>query len=401
MGAVATTLYAGVFAARRGLSSTVGAVSQLGRIEFSEDNKPLVKDALPITSLDDIVFGAWDCFDLDAFDAAVHANVLSAKDLLPLEKEMRSIKPMPAYIDRDWVKNLEGTGHVKNVKTKWDAAQALIKDIETFKKDNNCERVVMVWTASTEAYRELTDSHKNVKNFEAGLKANDASISPSQVYAYAALSARIPFANGTPCLSADNPAMHELAMENKVPVCGKDFKTGQTLLKTILAPGLKHRMLGMSGWFSTNILGNRDGEVLNDPESFKSKEISKRAVLESILEPERNPELYGELYHKICINYYPPRGDDKEAWDNIDIFGWMNYPMQIKVDFLCKDSILAAPLALDLALFMDLAHRAEARGTQEWLNFYFKAPMTDDDRPVNDLFKQHDEMMATLKSWVK
>ena len=399
MGAVATTTYAGVMAARRGLTSPVGSLTQLGRLDLGS-HKPLMKEALPLATLDDIVFGAWDPYGNNAFDAAVHANVLSAKDLLPLEEELRAIKPMPAVIDRDWVKNLEGSGNVKSFKSKWDAAQAITDDIAKFKDDNGCDRLVMIWTASTEAYREPGKVHASVAAFEKGLKENDPAISPSQVYAYAAIRSRVAFANGTPSVTVDTPAFHELAMEHQVPLCGKDFKTGQTLLKTILAPGLKARMLGLNGWFSTNILGNRDGEVLEDPEAFKAKEISKREVLESILEPELHEELYKNYYHKVRINYYPPRGDDKEAWDNIDIFGWMNYPMQIKVDFLCRDSILAAPLVLDITLLMDLAQRAGARGTQTWLNFYFKAPMTNGERPINDLFVQHAQLQETLRSWV-
>jgi len=362
MGAVATTTYAGVFAARRGTAAPVGALSELGRLDLGNGKKPLIKDILPLAGLQDLVFGTWDPYGHDAFEAAVEANVLSAKDLLPLEEEMRSIKPMKAVIDRNWVKRLEGSGNVKVTKSKWDAAQTLIEDIQRFKAENSCDRLVMIWTASTEAYKEPGAVHQSVTDFEKGLKEDNAEISPSQIYAYAALKERVPFINGTPSVTIDNPAFHELAMEYGVPLAGKDFKTGQTLLKTILGPGLKARMLGLSGWFSTNILGNRDGEVLEDPESFKSKEISKKQVLESILESDLYPELYKDAYHKVRINYYPPRGDDKEAWDNIDIFGWMNYPMQIKVDFLCKDSILAAPLVLDLTRFMDLAHRAGARG---------------------------------------
>jgi myo-inositol-1-phosphate synthase len=397
---VATTLYAGVLAARKNLVAPVGSLTQLGRLDVGDD-KPMIKDVLPLASLNDIVFGAWDPYGISAYEAAVEAKVLSHKDMLAVQDELKAIRPMSAVLDRDWVKKVEGNGNVKNVKTKWDAALALMDDIASFKEKNKLDRMVMVWTASTEAYRPLQAVHQSVSAFEKGLRENDPNISPSQIYAYAAIKSRVPFANGTPSLTVDVPAMRELAMEQKVPLCGKDFKTGQTLLKTILAPGFKSRMLGVRGWFSTNILGNRDGEVLDDPESFKSKEISKREVLDSILEPDRYPDLYAGHYHKVRIEYYPPRGDDKEAWDNIDIFGWMGYPMQIKVDFLCKDSILAAPLALDLALFMDLAHRKGQRGTQTWLNFYFKAPMVDEGKPENDLFKQHEKLNAVLKSWIE
>ena len=302
------------------------------------------------------------------------AGVLQPKDLESVGDELRTIQPMPAVFSSDWVKRLEGFDQVKSAPNKMDQAELLMEDIERFRTEHHCERLVMVWCGSTEAYHEPAPVHRDLATFEAGLKQNDPEISPSQIYAYAALQSEVPFANGAPNLSVDLPAMEELAALRGVPICGKDFKTGQTLLKTMIAPGLKARMLGIRGWYSTNILGNRDGEVLEDPESFRSKEVSKLGVLETILQPEVYPELYGDLYHLVRINYYPPRGDDKEGWDNIDIFGWLNYPMQIKIDFLCKDSILAAPIVLDLALFMDLAARAGSSGIQEWLSFYFKSP---------------------------
>ncbi|MEE8409133.1 MAG: inositol-3-phosphate synthase, partial [Myxococcota bacterium] len=376
-----------------------GSLTQMGRIEH-DGEESLLADVLPTAKLDDVVFGGWDPFDADAFDSAVNAGVLSAKDLLPLEEEMRTIKPMKAVFDRDWVKNLEGTGNVKRERTKWDQAQALREDIQRFKDENRLDRTVMVWCASTEAYRAPTDVHRDLKAFEKGLKDDDANISPSQIYSYAALRERVPYANGAPNVSAEVPALLEMAQEYGVPVSGKDFKTGQTLMKTILAPGLKKRLLGLNGWFSTNILGNRDGEVLDDPESFKSKEVTKLGVLDSLLEPEKYPDLYGDMYHKVRINYYPPRGDDKEGWDSVDIFGWMGYPMQIKINFLCKDSILAAPIVLDLALLMDLAGRADQRGIQEWLGFYYKSPMFT-GRQENDLFAQHDVLMDTLRNWIR
>ncbi|MBI5509400.1 MAG: inositol-3-phosphate synthase [Deltaproteobacteria bacterium] len=403
MGAVATTFFAGVHAIRKDLAQPIGSLTQMGHIRLGKrtDNRnPLIKDLVPLASLDDVVFGGWDPISDNAYEAAMHAGVLTEKDLAPHKKELSALKPMPAVFDKDWVKKLENTDNVKKGKSKAELAEALRDDIRTFKRDNKCNRVVMVWCASTEAYRDLSASHLSVKAFEAGLKKNDPQISPSQIYAYAALMEGVPYANGAPNLSVDVPAMVELAREKRVPICGKDFKTGQTLMKTVLAPGFKARLLGLSGWFSTNILGNRDGEVLDDPESFKSKEVSKLSVLETILQAEAYPTLYKDLFHKVRINYYPPRGDNKESWDNIDIFGWMGYPMQIKLNFLCRDSILAAPIVLDLALFIDLAGRAGKRGIQEWLSFYFKSPQVAEGLyPEHDLFIQQTKLKNTLRHW--
>jgi myo-inositol-1-phosphate synthase len=400
MGAVATTTYAGVFAMRRGLAKPIGSLTQMGHIRLGKrtaKRNPLVKDFVPLAGLEDLVFGGWDPIPDNAYQAAVKAGVLEARDLEPIRAELEAIRPMPAVFDQSYVKRLDGP-NVKKGASKWDLAQQLIADIDRFKEENGCDRLVMVWCASTEAYREPTDAHKSLRAFEAALKKSDPAIAPSQIYAYAALTRGVPFANGAPNLTVDTPALMELAMEKRVPVCGKDFKTGQTLMKTILAPGFKARLLGMNGWFSSNILGNRDGEVLDDPDSFKSKEVSKLSVLETILQPDQYPDLYGKLYHKVRIHYYPPRGDNKEGWDNIDIFGWMGYPMQIKVDFLCRDSILAAPIVLDLALFSDLARRSGMSGIQEWLSFYFKSPQTAAGLyPEHDIFIQLMKLKNTLR----
>ena len=402
MGAVATTFYAGVLAVRRERALPIGSLTQMGHIRLGKrtDNRsPLIKDFVPLAGLNDIVFGGWDPFPDNAFEAAVQAGVLGAADLFPLKDELETIKPMPAVFDRAYVRNIDGP-NVKTGETKMDLARQLMEDMRRFQAENECGRLVVVWCGSTEIYEEPTAVHQSVEAFESGLRNSDPAIAPSQIYAYAALSLGIPFANGAPNLTVDFPAMEELAQRNGVPVCGKDFKTGQTLMKTILAPGLKARMLGIRGWFSTNILGNRDGEVLDDPDSFKTKEVSKLGVLETILQPELNPELYGDLYHKVRINYYPPAGDNKEGWDNIDIVGWLGYPMQIKVDFLCRDSILAAPIVLDLALFMDLAKRAGQKGIQEWLSFYFKSPQTAPGLyPEHDLFIQQTKLKNTLRHW--
>jgi myo-inositol-1-phosphate synthase len=403
MGAVATTTYAGVFSVRKGLAKPIGSLTQMGHIRLgkrTEKRNPLVKEFVPLADLDALVFGGWDPIPDNAYQAALKAGVLEERHLLPVRDELEALRPMPAVFDQTYVKKLDGP-NVKNGASKWDLAQQLMEDIDRFKAENRCDRVVMVWCGSTEAYRELGEPHRSLQAFEAGLKRSDPAIAPSQIYAYAALRKAVPYANGAPNLTVDVPALIELAMEQRVPICGKDFKTGQTLLKTILAPGFKARLLGMSGWFSTNILGNRDGEVLDDPESFKSKEVSKLGVLETILQPAEYPDLYQNLYHKVRINYYPPRGDNKEGWDNIDIFGWMGYPMQIKVDFLCRDSILAAPIVLDLALFMDLAQRAGQRGIQEWLSFYFKSPQVAPDLyPEHDLFIQQIKLKNTLRHWM-
>jgi myo-inositol-1-phosphate synthase len=368
--------------------------------ERSEGRNPLIRDFVPITPLDDIVFGGWDPISPNALEAARTCGVLDERDLGPVSGELEGVVTMDAVFDQRWVSRLEGT-RVKTETNKWELAQALIADIEAFRIENDCERLVAVWCGSTEAYQEPTDVHASVAAFEQGLRDSDDNISPSQIYAYALISSGVPLANGAPNLSVDIPAMIELAEKRGVPIAGKDFKTGQTLMKTILAPGFKARMLGLRGWYSTNILGNRDGEVLDDPENFKTKETSKLGVLDTLLQPEEYPDLYGNIDHVVRINYYPPRGDNKEGWDAIDIFGWMGYPMQIKVDFLCRDSILAAPLVLDLALFMDLAARAGQSGVQEWLSFYFKAPQPVGDLPPeHDIFIQQTKLKNTLRRWM-
>jgi myo-inositol-1-phosphate synthase len=401
MGAVATTLYAGVLAARQGLTSPIGSLSQMGTMNDATGNERKINELVSIATLDDIVFGGWDPISPNALEAAQTAGVLKSEDLAPLSRELEGIVAMDAVFDKRWVSRLEGT-RVKHGENKYELAMQIIDDIERFKVEHTLDRVVMVWCGSTEAYQEPTAVHDSVVAFEEGLKNNDPNIAPSQLYAYAALVSGVPYANGAPNLTVDLPCMIELSQERGVPICGKDFKTGQTLMKTILAPGLKVRSLGLRGWYSTNILGNRDGEVLDAPENFKTKEVSKLGVLDSILRPDVNPELYGNIDHVVRINYYPPAGDNKEGWDNIDIFGWMGYPMQIKVNFLCRDSILAAPLVLDLALFMDLAQRAGASGLQDWLSFYFKAPQhpEDDTQLNNDIFVQHDKLLAQLNEWV-
>ena len=400
LGAVSTTFVAGVEAIKRGLAAPVGSLTQMGTIRLGKrtDNRsPKIKDLVPLADLNDIVFGAWDIFHDNAFDAAMNAGVLE-KDLLnQVSEQLASLKPMPAVFEQNFVKRLHGE-NVKTGKNKMELAELLIADIARFKAENNCERLVMVWAASTEIFLEESEVHATIESFEKALYDSDAAIAPSMIYAYAAIKSGVPFANGAPNLSVDIPALTKLAEQNRVPICGKDFKTGQTLMKTIIAPGLKSRMLGLDGWYSTNILGNRDGEVLDDPENFKTKEESKLSVLEHILQPEVHPDLYGNFSHVVRINYYPPRGDNKEGWDNIDIFGWLGYKMQIKIDFLCRDSILAAPLALDLALFMDLAQRARMRGVQEWLSFYFKAPQTAPGLyPEHDIFIQLMKLKNTLR----
>jgi len=404
MGAVATTFYAGVIAARKGVADPIGSLTQMGHIRLgkrTEDRNPLIGDFAPIASLQDLVFGGWDPISDNAYEAAKWAGVLSPEHLEAVGDELKKIEPMKAVFSHDWVKLLEGVDHVKTGESTMDLAEQLIADIERFRTDNGCDRVVMVWCGSTEAYRAPSAIHESLEVFEEALRNSDPNIAPSQVYAYAALKTSTPYANGAPNVSADVPAMLELAAQTGTPIAGKDFKTGQTLIKTILAPGFKARLLGVQGWFSTNILGNRDGEVLDDRESFRAKEITKAGVLDQILQPEVYPQLYGNMYHKIRINYYPPRGDNKEGWDNIDIFGWMGYPMQIKVDFLAKDSILAAPIVLDLALFMDLASRAGQKGIQEWLSFYFKSPQAAPELyPENDLFIQLIKLKNTLRHWM-
>lgn len=404
IGAVTTTLLAGVFAARKGLAQPLGSVTQIGKIRLGKRTDMRIvpiNEFVPLVNLDGLVFGGWDIFPDNAYQAANKAKVLESRHIHWVKEELESIVPKPAVFNKNYVKKLDGT-HVKKGNNKMDMAEQLMKDIDTFKTDSGVDRLVMCWAASTEAYHQTSAVHNTLEQFEEGLKADAPSISPSQVYAYAALKMGIPYINGAPHLTTDCPALLELAHENHVPVCGKDFKTGQTLMKTIVAPGLQARMLGVSGWFSTNILGNRDGEVLDDPESFKSKEISKLGVLDTILKPDIYPELYKDIYHKIRINYYPPRRDNKESWDNIDIFGWMDYPMEIKINFLCRDSILAAPVMLDLILFSDLAQRAEMHGIQEWLSFYFKSPMTKPGLyPENDLFVQRSKLLNTLRYLMK
>ena len=403
MGAVASTAYAGVLATRAGRAVPVGSLTQMAHIRLGrreEGRNPLIKDFAPIASLDDLVFGGWDPISPNALEAARTCGVLNEADLGPLSGELEGIVAMPAVFDQRWVKRLDGV-RVKSGDSKFDLAQQVIEDIERFRVENECDRLVMVWCGSTEAYQEPSAVHATVESFEQGLRDDDENISPSQIYVYAALVSGVPFANGAPNLSTDLPCMEELARREGVPITGKDFKTGQTLMKTILAPGFKSRMLGMRGWYSTNILGNRDGEVLDDPENFKTKEVSKLGVLDTILQPEVYPELYGNIDHVVRINYYPPRGDNKEGWDAIDIFGWMGYPMQIKVDFLCRDSILAAPIVVDLALFLDLASRAGQSGVQEWLSFYWKSPQPKGGvAPEHDIFIQQTKLKNTLREWM-
>ena len=403
MGAVPSTFIAGVLAARSGLAAPVGSLSQLAHIRLGkrdENRNPRIREFVPLADLGDLVFGGWDPISANALEAARTAGVLEERDLGPISRELEGVRAMDAVFDQRWVKRLDGT-RVKHIAGKWAQAEALIADIESFRIENDCDRLVMVWCGSTEAYQEPSAVHASIASFEAGLKADDENISPSQIYAYAAIMSGVPFANGAPNLSVDLPCMIELAAREGVPIAGKDFKTGQTWMKTLLAPGLKARMLGLRGWYSTNILGNRDGEVLDDPDNFKTKEVSKLGVIDSVLQPEVYPELYGDVDHVVRINYYPPRGDNKEGWDNIDIFGWMGYPMQIKVNFLCRDSILAAPIVLDLALFMDLASRAGQSGVQEWLSFYFKAPQAAGAIDAeHDLFIQQTKLKNTLRQWM-
>jgi myo-inositol-1-phosphate synthase len=400
LGAVATTVIAGVEAVKKGISKPIGSLTQMSTIRLgkrTENRKPMINDFVPLAQLNDIVFGGWDIYEDNVYEASVHAGVLEPHHLQGLKAELEKIKPMSAVFDKNYVKNIDGP-NVKTGATKFDLAEALINDIKAFKEANQCSRLVMIWCASTEKYVEQSDIHQTVELFEIAMRNNDERIAPSMIYAYAALKMGIPFANGAPNLTIDIPALIELAAETQTPIAGKDFKTGQTLMKTIVAPGLHARALGVSGWFSTNILGNRDGKVLDDPDNFKTKEVSKLSVLDEIFQPESNPVLYGDMYHKVRINYYPPRGDNKESWDNIDIFGWMGYPMQIKINFLCRDSILAAPIVLDLALFMDLAKRANMSGIQEWLSFYFKSPQTAPDlKPEHDIFKQLIKLENTLR----
>jgi len=394
MGAVATTFMAGVELIRRGLGQPIGSLSQMGHIRLgkrTDGRSPMIKDFVPLAELDQLVFGAWDIFEVSAYDAAVNAGVLPAAQLDAVRDFLDGIHPMKAVFNQRYVKKLSGT-HVKKGPNWMDLAEQLRQDIRDFKEKNGCDRLVMVWAASTEIFLKPTAAHQTIESLEKAMRDNSDEIAPSMCYAYAAIMEGVPFANGAPNLTVDFPAMVALAKREGVPIGGKDYKTGQTLMKTILAPGFKARMIGLSGWFSTNILGNRDGEVLDDPDSFKTKEESKLSVLGTILQPELYPTLYKDLYHKVRINYYPPRGDNKEGWDNIDIFGWMGMPMQIKIDFLCRDSILAAPIVLDLALFFDLAKRAGMSGIQEWLSFYFKSPQA-----AEGLYAEHDLFIQLMK----
>jgi myo-inositol-1-phosphate synthase len=400
LGAVATTLIAGVEAVKRGLAKPIGSVTQMGTVRLGRRTEARIRpirELVPLASLEDVCFGAWDLFEDDAYQSAVHAGVLEASLLEKLKEPLSAIRPMPAVFSRDYVKRLDGP-NVKQGATKRDLGEALREDIRRFVKENGCDRAVMLWCASTEIYLEPTAAHADLARFEAAMAANDPAIAPSMIYAWAALQEGVPFANGAPNLTVDIPALQQLALERGVPVAGKDFKTGQTLMKTTLAPMLKARMLGLRGWFSTNILGNRDAEVLDEPANFRTKEVSKLSVLEHILQPALYPDLYGNLEHHVHIHYYKPRGDNKESWDNLDIVGWLGYPMQIKVNFHCRDSILAAPVALDILLFMDLAKRAGMSGIQEWISFYFKSPMVADGLyPEHDVFIQQTKLKNTLR----
>jgi myo-inositol-1-phosphate synthase len=403
IGAVSTTFMAGVEAVKRGIGAPVGSLTQLATIRLgkrTEGRTPLIKDFVPLAALNDLVFGGWDIYEDSAYEAAVNAKVLEPALLEQVKEPLSAVRPMKAVFDPEYIRRINGP-NVKEGRTKMDKAEMLLEDIEQFRKKTGASRLMMIWCGSTEVHHQPSAVHQTLKDFECGLIKNDPEIAPSQIYAYAALKSGVPYANGAPNLTTDTPALLELARERNIPICGKDFKTGQTFMKTLISPGLKARMLGVHGWFSTNILGNRDGEVLEDPGSFKTKEVTKLSVLDQILQPQLYPELYKDLYHAVRINYYPPRGDAKEGWDNIDIFGWLGYPMQIKINFLCRDSILAAPLVLDLVLFMDLAQRCGMRGIQEWLSFYFKAPMTAPGLyPEHDIFIQLMKLKNTLR-WMR
>ncbi len=403
IGAVSTTFIAGVEAVKRGLAQPIGSLTQLATIRLgkrTEGRTPLIKDFVPLAGLDDLVYGGWDIYEDNAYEAASNAAVLDRALLEQVREPLSALRPMKAVFDHEYVKRINGP-NVKQAANNMEKAEMLIQDIEDFRKNNDCSRLVMIWCGSTEVFHRPGAVHQTLRDFECGLQKNDPDIAPSQIYAYAALKCGVPFANGAPNLTTDMPALLDLARDRQLPICGKDFKTGQTFMKTLISPGLKARMLGISGWFSTNILGNRDGEVLEDPGSFRSKEETKLSVLDQILQPQLYPMLYKDLYHAVRINYYPPRGDAKEGWDNIDIFGWLGYPMQIKINFLCRDSILAAPLVLDLILFLDLAQRTGMRGIQEWLSFYFKAPMHAPELyPEHDIFIQLMKLKNTLR-WMR
>ncbi|MCI0494657.1 inositol-3-phosphate synthase [candidate division KSB1 bacterium] len=400
MGAVATTFVAGVVAVRKGIAKPIGSLTQMGTIRLgkrTEKRVPKIKEFIELAELNDLVFAGWDIFEDNMYQAALNAGVLQTDLLDKVRTDIEQIKPMKAVFDNKYVKKLHGT-HTKVAKTKYDYAQMLMEDIHNFKQSNHLNRLVTIWCGSTEIFLKPDPVHETIESFEKAMKSNHPAIAPSMIYAYASIASGVPFANGAPNLTVDVPALVNFARAKNIPIAGKDFKTGQTLMKTILAPGFKARMIGLNGWFSTNILGNRDGEVLDDPDSFKTKEESKLSVLQYILQPEVYPDLYKDVFHKVRINYYPPRGDNKEGWDNIDIFGWLGYPMQIKVDFLCRDSILAAPIVLDLALFLDLAQRAGMKGIQEWLSFYFKSPMVAPELyPEHDLFIQLIKLKNTLR----
>jgi myo-inositol-1-phosphate synthase len=400
LGAVATTFIAGSLLSRKGLAQPFGSITQLQRIRLGKRMNarfPLIKEFVPLADLQDLVFGGWDISGENCYQTAIRSGVLSPHVLEPVKSELSAIRPFPAAFDRRYVRKLEGA-KVKKAANKMELAKAIIRDIESFKRKNRLKRAVMVWCGSTEIYMEPKKVHRSLEAFENGLRTDSPEISSSMIYAYAALQTGTAYANGAPNLSVDIPALIELAQEKGVPITGKDFKTGQTFMKTLVAPGLKARMLGVSGWFSTNILGNRDGEVLDDPDSFRTKEVSKTSVLDTVFQPSLYPDLYSRIFHKVRIEYYPPRGDEKEGWDNIDIFGWCGMPMQIKINFLCRDSILAAPIVLDLVLFLDLAQRAGMGGIQEWLSFYFKSPMSRPDlKPEHDLFIQHLKLQNTLR----
>ncbi len=399
-GAVSSTFIAGTFAVRKGLSKPIGSLTQLGTMRLGQRNEnrfPKIKDIVPLAQLGQLVFGGWDIHDENLFESADYADVLEKKDLEPVKDELEKIRPMKAVFDQNYVKRLHGT-HVKAAPTKWELMEQVRQDIRTFKAQNNCDRLVVIWCGSTEIYIPQGAIHQDLAAFEKAMKENHAEVAPSMLYAYAAIAEKVPYINGAPNLTVDFPAMFQHAQNNQVPICGKDFKTGQTMMKTVLSPMLKTRMLGLNGWYSTNILGNRDGEVLDDPGSFKTKEESKLSVIDSILQKDLYPELYGNIFHSVKINYYPPRKDNKEGWDNIDIFGWLGYPMQLKVNFLCRDSILAAPLCLDLVLLTDLAQRCGFTGIQYWLSFYFKSPMHEKNRiPEHDLFIQSVKLKNTLR----
>ncbi|MEG1998495.1 MAG: inositol-3-phosphate synthase [Bacteroidales bacterium] len=399
-GAVSSTFVVGTLAVRKGLSKPIGSLTQMAHITLGKGDdrrEPKINEIVPLAKLDDLVIGGWDIFEENVYEAAKHAEVLTEKDIDKVKDELIAIKPMKAAFYQEYVKRLHGTW-VKQSTTKYEAMEQIKCDIAEFKKKNNCSRMLVIWAASTEVYIPMSDTHKSLAAFEAAMKNNSPEIASSMLYAYAAISSGVPFINGAPALTVDMPAIWDLADKMNVPICGKDFKTGQTMMKTVLAPMLKTRMLGLQGWFSTNILGNRDGEVLDDPASFKTKEVSKLSVIDTILDPKKYPELYGDIYHKVCINYYPPRKDNKEGWDNIDIVGWMGYNMQLKVDFLCRDSILAAPLVLDLVLLTDLSYRCGFKGIQDWLSFYFKSPMHNfETEPLHDLFAQYVRMCNTIR----